>query len=121
MNILGMGPIEIFIILLVAFIFLGPERMVDAGRMLGKAVKEIRRLSASIPDLVVDEDTVKLTEKPARSRRGDLRSTVFADSKEDHGSSNVKSPSGDDGPVAFKEPGGAPDSDGAGPSPEGKA
>ena len=36
MSFLGMGTMEIFIILLVAFIFLGPERMVDAARTLGK-------------------------------------------------------------------------------------
>ena len=32
MNILGMGPLEILLIALVAFIFLGPERMSDAAR-----------------------------------------------------------------------------------------
>ena len=42
MSFLGMGTMEIFIILLVAFIFLGPERMVDAARTLGKWTGELR-------------------------------------------------------------------------------
>ncbi len=56
MSFLGMGPMEVFIVLLVAFIFLGPERMVDAARMLGKATRELRRMAAELPRLELDED-----------------------------------------------------------------
>ena len=47
MNFLGMGPMEILIILLVAFIFLGPERMVDAARTFGKWTGELRRMGST--------------------------------------------------------------------------
>ena len=40
MNILGMGPLEILMIALVAFILLGPQKMIDAARLLGKATKK---------------------------------------------------------------------------------
>ena len=60
MSFLGMGPLEIFIILLIAFIFLGPERMVDAARLMGKALREIRRMTAELPKLRIS------TEKPTR-------------------------------------------------------
>ncbi len=58
MNFLGMGPMEVFIVLLVAFIFLGHERMVDAARMLGKATRELSRMAAELPRLDLNEDDV---------------------------------------------------------------
>ena len=48
MSFLGMGTFEILIILLVAFIFLGPERMIDAARMLGKWTGELRRMGSTV-------------------------------------------------------------------------
>ena len=48
MNFLGMGTFEILIILLVAFIFLGPERMIDAARILGKWTGELRRMGSTV-------------------------------------------------------------------------
>ena len=48
MSFLGMGAMEILIILLVAFIFLGPERMVDAARALGKWTGELRRMGSTV-------------------------------------------------------------------------
>ena len=56
MNFLGMGTMEIFVILLLAFIFLGPHRMSEAARFLGKMAREARRMSAELPDLVLDEE-----------------------------------------------------------------
>ena len=49
-----MGTLEILIVLLVAFIFLGPQRMVDAARLIGKASREIRRMSDELPSLIED-------------------------------------------------------------------
>ena len=46
MSILGMGPLEVLVILLLAFIFLGPSRMVHAARVLGKASQELRRMAS---------------------------------------------------------------------------
>ena len=61
MSFLGMGPFEIIIILLVAFIFLGPERMADAARTLGKWTSELRRATAGVraemDDLIADDTT----------------------------------------------------------------
>ena len=61
MSFLGMGPFEIIIILLVAFIFLGPERMADAARTLGKWTSELRRTTAGVraemDDLIADDPT----------------------------------------------------------------
>ena len=54
MTFLGMGPLEVMIILVVAFIVLGPQRMMDAAKLLGKATREVRRMSQGLTD-VLDE------------------------------------------------------------------
>ena len=50
MTFLGMGPLEVMIILVVAFIVLGPQRMLDAAKLLGKATREVRRMSQGLTD-----------------------------------------------------------------------
>ena len=55
MNILGMGTLEILVVLLLAFILLGPSRMVDAARLVGKASREIRRMSEELPRLTLEQ------------------------------------------------------------------
>ena len=60
MSFFGIGPLEILVILVVAFIFLGPDRMTDAARFLAKAVREGRNLASSIPRVVVEDDDVKV-------------------------------------------------------------
>ena len=51
-----MGPLEILVIALIAFILLGPQRMVDAARLMGKATKEVRRMTDELPKIVLDEE-----------------------------------------------------------------
>ncbi len=41
MDILGIGPLELFFILLIALIVLGPKDMVKAGRTLGKFMRSV--------------------------------------------------------------------------------
>ena len=53
---LGIGPLELLTILLVAFIFLGPERLVDAAKLLGKTVREVRRMTADLPQIDLDDE-----------------------------------------------------------------
>ncbi|MBI4328897.1 MAG: twin-arginine translocase TatA/TatE family subunit [Chloroflexi bacterium] len=43
MEILNVGPLEIMVIIAVAFIVLGPERATELGRDLGRAVTSLRR------------------------------------------------------------------------------
>ena len=72
MSFLGMGPFEIIIILLVAFIFLGPERMADAARTLGKWTSELRRATAGVraemDDLIADDPTPPPPPPPSTTR-----------------------------------------------------
>ena len=107
MSILGMGTIEILLILLVAFIVLGPERMVDAARLLGRAARETRRLTEGLPELTLDDDQAGHTGKryggpdpDARDEGGDIAQSANAE------------PHTSEGQVAFR-PSGSSEVEGA--------
>src|SRR5918998_5178207 len=44
----SLGPAEIMIILVVALIVLGPTRLPEAGRQVGKALAEVRRWTRDV-------------------------------------------------------------------------
>ena len=44
----GLGVTEILVILVVALIFLGPKRLPDAARSLGRGMAEFRRASSDL-------------------------------------------------------------------------
>ena len=67
MTFAGMGPLEILVVLMVAFIVLGPDRMLTAARTIGKVTGELRRLADSMPTISLDEEPV---ERPIVHRRG---------------------------------------------------
>ena len=94
MNILGMGTLEILVILLIAFIVLGPERMVDASRLLGRAVREARRFTDELPRISLDEEEPQ--ERPTAQPKEDPNAN--ADSNGDRDGAGATS----NGPVAFK-------------------
>tara|TARA_Y100000817_G_scaffold129925_1_gene101914 strand:+ start:2474 stop:2746 length:273 start_codon:yes stop_codon:yes gene_type:complete len=52
---LGMGSLEILVILLIGFIVLGPQKMIDAARFLGDLVGQLRGVAKSIPHMDLDE------------------------------------------------------------------
>ena len=60
MSILGMGPLEILVVALIAFIVLGPDRMMEAARFLGRMVGEGRRLASEMPRVVLEDDDIKV-------------------------------------------------------------
>ena len=59
MNFLGIDPLEVLIILLIAYLVLGPTRMLEIARSLGKFIQEIRTTAREIPDLLALEETSK--------------------------------------------------------------
>jgi len=90
---LGMGPLEVLLVLLLAFILLGPQRMVEAARMLGKATREMRRLADELPSISLGEESTR----PFVHREGGPAQSPPTGS--------AKSPDGEDqaqnGPVTF--------------------
>ena len=59
MTFLGMGSLEIIVITLVAFIVMGPQRMIEAAKLIGKATGELRRMSHGLTNVLEEplEDT----------------------------------------------------------------
>ena len=89
MSFLSMGPFEIIIVLLVAFIFLGPERMADAARTLGKWTGELRRMGAGVRaemDDLIAEDAPRQPDRRPAPADANVAETAPAE----------------DGPVAFR-------------------
>ena len=50
----SLGPMEILAILVVALIVLGPKRLPEAGRQVGKFLAEVRRWSHNMQDEIRD-------------------------------------------------------------------
>ncbi len=67
MNFFGIGIIELVAVMVVALLVLGPNRMVEASRTLGKYLRELQRASAELPRLLsLDEEP---PESPAIQRQ----------------------------------------------------
>lgn len=56
MNFFGIGVLELVFILVVALLVLGPNKMVDVARTLGKYVRELQRATSELPRLLTLED-----------------------------------------------------------------
>ena len=97
MNIFGMGPLEILVIALIAFILLGPQRMLDAARLLGKATKEVRRMTDELPKIVLDEEQGQ----PAQAASPPASSQSDPQTSEESGETDAEK-AVTDGPVAFR-------------------
>ena len=64
----SVGPMEILVILVAGLLILGPKRLPDAARQVGKAVAELRRMSAGLQAEVrdaFDTTTVSVDPDPA--------------------------------------------------------
>jgi sec-independent protein translocase protein TatB len=48
MEILGIGPLELIVILVIALIFVGPERLPEIARQIGKTVRYLRSMSSVV-------------------------------------------------------------------------
>ncbi len=48
MNILGVGPAELLLIFIIALIVFGPGKLPELARTLGKAMRELRRMSLEV-------------------------------------------------------------------------
>ena len=63
MNFLGIGPTELLMVALIAFIFLGPARMVQMARSLGNVVREVRRTTYDLPSLLSPDEPLDQPDK----------------------------------------------------------
>jgi len=73
----NLGGPEILVILLVALIVLGPNKLPDAARQVGKAMSELRRLSSGFQqemrDAMVDPEIEAATRSLGKEIKGEAR------------------------------------------------
>ena len=67
MDFMGIGPVEMLMVVFVAFLILGPARMVEGARSLGKFMQEINRVTSDLANVIsIEQDP--LDEEPDPSR-----------------------------------------------------
>src|SRR5436309_1137372 len=59
----SLGPAEILVILVVALIVLGPKRLPDAGRQVGRFISEVRHWSSAVQQEI--RDVIDMDGEPA--------------------------------------------------------
>jgi len=71
MNVFGIGGLELLVILLVAFVALGPGKTVEVARTIGRMAREARRTFTDIMDAASLSDTeVSATRDQPNPNRG---------------------------------------------------
>ena len=84
MNILGVGPAELILIFIIALIVFGPGRLPELARTLGKAMRELRRMSLEVTaeftkelrDVEAISKEVKETAEETVKQATDIKSTL---------------------------------------------
>jgi sec-independent protein translocase protein TatA len=61
----NVGPMELLVVGIIALIVLGPKRLPEVGRSLGKGMREFKDSMAGLTD---DDETTKLEEKREEQR-----------------------------------------------------
>ena len=59
----NVGPMELILVLVIALIVLGPKRLPEAGKALGKGLREFKD---SVSGLGQDDDEDELERKPSK-------------------------------------------------------
>lgn len=86
MNLFGMGPMEIAVIMIVALVIFGPGKLPEIGGQVGRAVKDFRRatrdLTAEFQDSIDDVQStigeMKATVTDVRNETAALAATIPA-------------------------------------------
>lgn len=68
MDFFGIGFPELAVILIVGFLVLGPAKMVDTAKTLGKTVRDFQRAASEVPRVLSLEDEPK-KEEPSATRQ----------------------------------------------------
>ena len=76
MNFLGMGSLEILTVFIIAFLILGPQKMIGMGKEIGKFVRDARKYGSDLQNSITEG-----TDEPVKSLRSlvDLEETDVVD------------------------------------------
>jgi sec-independent protein translocase protein TatA len=59
------GPLELVVVLAIALIVLGPKKLPEAGRSLGRGIREFKSSLSGEPE---QDETAEKPEKPEKAR-----------------------------------------------------
>jgi Tat protein translocase TatB subunit len=65
---LNIGPLELLLVLVVALVVVGPQRLPELGRTVGKAIRELRRAQDEFRDSIRLDLDDELPHVPPRPR-----------------------------------------------------
>ncbi len=71
MDLFGIGPLEILVILIVALIIFGPEKLPEISRTIGKTVRGFRKAASDLTAQVTREIEGEKDRKPGEAGMGD--------------------------------------------------
>ncbi len=127
---LNIGPPELLLIFVIALVIVGPQRLPELGRTIGKGLREFRKMQDEVKDLVNTGmgDDLKQTTAELRRTASDLKSATDVRSafRNDAPRTRPHTPSGEPAAPARAAPSVAPEPDAPAPeapapSPEGSA
>ncbi len=64
MNFLGVGPMELIIVAVLAYLLLGPKKMGEAGKSVGRILRELRQQREEFTSMLME--SVDLEDEPER-------------------------------------------------------
>ncbi len=72
----GLGMPEILLILAIALMVIGPKKLPDLAKTLGRAMGEFKKAAQDFKHSIDMENTVREFEKPVKSVKDDLKEAV---------------------------------------------
>jgi TatA/E family protein of Tat protein translocase len=117
----GMGMPEIILILAIALIVIGPRKLPDLGRSLGRAMREFRKATSEFKASLDVEDDLGAVRRSFSELNQDLKSSLDTAAYGKSKNSDASGPVGDAGAPAAEPrpaPSASPPSEGAPPAAE---
>ncbi len=71
MDFIGLGPLEVLLILIVALIVFGPDKIPEIGRKLGTALRTLKKATLDLTAEVTREVEGETKDQPPRPREKD--------------------------------------------------
>jgi len=87
MDFLGIGPLELIVVLIIALIVVGPERLPQLAQSVGKTLRDLRAMSqgltnewqreiSSISQLEAGEDLKQVLSQPFKETQAELQKAL---------------------------------------------
>lgn len=117
----NIGPAEILVILVVALLVFGPQKLPEIGRQVGKAARELRRMQASLRDEVRDvlepiEERGRPPKLSGSATDADERALEAGEGAHEEGGDEDLSPTTDEATSTTDGDGGSVPAEGEGPT-----